>query len=477
MTRIRRPSVPPNPTVAEPSQLTSKRTILVTSALPYANNSLHFGHLVEYVQTDIWVRFQRLRGARCIYVCASDAHGTPTMLRAEQEGFSAEELIARISAEHRRDFATFRISVDNYHYDASDGERELTPSCIGARARPATSPPNHQASLRRRATDVPARPLRARHLPALQHGRPVRRLLRELRLDVLAARPQRRRFRSSPARNPTRASPSICSSGSSAFEDELREWVPSIVDAALRASSRSGFEAGLKDWDISRDPPYFGFRIPGERDKYFYVWFDAPIGYMASFLSLCRRVGSSTSTSSGAPDSRDRALSLHRQGHPVLPLAVLAGDALAARGYRTPTGCSCTAYLTVDGQKMSKTPRHVHSRPQLSLSISIRTTCATTSRRSSIPASTTSTCPSRDFMAKVNADLVGKLVNIASRCAGFVQRSNRAGSRRSSRTRRCIADFADSGRSTRGPTTKGASTRARFARDHGARRSGESIHR
>ena len=396
-----------------------KRTILVTSALPYANNSLHLGHLLGYVQTDIWVRFQRLRGVRCLYVCASDAHGTPTMLRAEQEGVAPDVLVERVTAEHRRDFATFDISVDNYLTTHSPENEELTTGLyerlaangfIGRKV-------IKQAYDAERQMFLPDRYVRGtcpncgapdQYGDSCENcGATYSPLDLKDAVSTLSGTP------------PTVRESEHLFLKLGLFEKELHDWVNEHVDAALVRKLDEWFGAGLKDWDISRDAPYFGFRIPGEKDKYFYVWFDAPIGYMASFLNLCRREGLKFEDFWGAGSDIEL---YHFIGKDIPYFHTLFWPAmLSGAGYRKPSGVFVHGHLTVDGQKMSKR------------------------RRTFIPAATFAKhldpdylryyyaaklgsgmedldLNFADFVAKVNSDLVGKLVNIASRCAGFVQR-------------------------------------------------------
>jgi methionyl-tRNA synthetase len=399
--------------------LSVKRTILVTSALPYANNALHLGHLLGYVQTDIWVRFQRLRGVRCLYVCASDAHGTPTMLRAEQEGIAPDVLVERIAAEHRKDFVTFGISVDNYLTTHSPENEELTTGLyerllargfIGRKL-------IKQAYDAERQMFLPDRYVRGT-CPncgaADQYGDSCENcgatyspLELKDAVSTLSGKP------------PTVRESEHLFLKLGLFEKELRQWVDGHVDPVLVRKLDEWFKTGLRDWDISRDSPYFGFRIPGERDKYFYVWFDAPVGYMASFLNLCRREGLSFDDFWGEKSEHEL---YHFIGKDIPYFHTLFWPAmLSGAGYRKPTGVFVHGHLTVDGQKMSKR------------------------RRTFIPAATFaqhldpdylryyyaaklgSTMDDldlnfADFLAKVNSDLVGKLVNIASRCAGFVHR-------------------------------------------------------
>ncbi|HEU4617464.1 MAG TPA: methionine--tRNA ligase [Gammaproteobacteria bacterium] len=398
-----------------------KRTLLVTSALPYANNSLHLGHFVEYVQTDVWVRFQRSRGHRCYYVCASDAHGTPTMLRAEQEGVSPEALIDRVSAEHRRDFETYRISVDNYLTTHAPENRELTEQ-IYLRLRDAGHIRREvikQAYDEAKQMFLPDRYVRGT-CPICgtpdQYGDSCENCgstyspleLKDAVSVVSGTVPSEREsehlfFRLSE------------------FEAELRQWVAAHVDEVMVRKLDEWFRAGLEDWDISRDPPYFGFEIPGEPGKFFYVWFDAPIGYLASFLNLARRTGLDFDEFWG-PESR--AELYHFIGKDIVYFHTLFWPAvLGGAGFRRPSGVFVHGFLTVDGQKMSKRrgtfitaatfARHVD--PDY-----LRYYFATKLG----PNVDDIDLSFKDFVARVNADLVGKLVNIASRCAGFIERLN-----------------------------------------------------
>jgi methionyl-tRNA synthetase len=401
--------------------LSRQRTILVTSALPYANDSLHLGHLVEYVQTDVWVRFQRLRGHRCIYVCASDAHGTPTMLRAEKEGISTEALISRVVAEHRRDFATFRISVDNYLSTHSEENKALTEKIYAnlAAAGHIARRTIRQAYDEQKGMFLPDRYVRG---TCPNCGKPDQygdscencsAVYSPLELvdpvSVLSG-----------TRPVVRESEHLFFRLST-FAEQLKAWVPAHVDAAMARKLEEWFTAGLEDWDISRDAPYFGFPVPGEPDKYLYVWFDAPIGYMASFENLCKREGLDFNAFWG-PDST--AELYHFIGKDIVYFHSLFWPAmLEGAGYRKPSGVFVHGFLTIDGVKMSKRrgtfikmasyakhldPDYLRYYYAAKLGPGI----------DDIDLNFT------DFIAKVNADLVGKLVNIASRCAGFVQRFN-----------------------------------------------------
>jgi methionyl-tRNA synthetase len=401
--------------------LSVKRTILVTSALPYANNSLHLGHMLGYVQTDIWARFQRLRGHRCIYVCASDAHGTPTMLRAEQEGTTPEKLIAQVSEEHARDFATYRISVDNYLTTHAPENEELTTEIYRRLAAGGfiTRKTIKQAYDEARQMFLPDRYVRGT-CPVCNTpdqygdscescGATYSPLELKDAVSTVSGTP------------PTVRESEHLFLKLSAFEGELRKWVPEHVDAVLARKLEEWFTAGLKDWDISRDAPYFGFRIPGERDKFFYVWFDAPIGYMASFLNLCRRENIDFEEFWGA-DSRHELY--HFIGKDIPYFHALFWPAmLSGARYRTPSRLFVHGHLTVDGQKVSK------RRGNFITAGSFAQKLDPDYLRYYYAAKLSSTIDDfdlnlADFVAKVNADLVGKLVNIASRCAGFVHKFN-----------------------------------------------------
>jgi methionyl-tRNA synthetase len=399
--------------------LSVKRTILVTSALPYANSSLHLGHVVEYVQTDVWVRFQRLRGHRCLYVCASDAHGTPTMLRAEQEGTTPDVLVERITAEHRRDFATYRISVDNYLTTHSPENEELTTELYrrlvagGFIARKTIK----QAYDEQRQMFLPDRYVKGT-CPSCgspdQYGDSCENCgttyspleLKDAVSTVSGTKPS------------VRESEHLFLK-LSAFEHELAKWVPQHVDAALARKLDEWFKAGLKDWDISRDAPYFGFRIPGEPDKYFYVWFDAPIGYMASFLNLCRREGLDFDEFWGAGSQHEL---YHFIGKDIPYFHALFWPAmLSGASYRKPSGLFVHGHVTVDGQKISKRRGNFITASAFAEKIDpdyLRYYYASKLG----PTADDLDLNLADFVAKVNSDLVGKLVNIASRCAGFVHK-------------------------------------------------------
>jgi methionyl-tRNA synthetase len=402
----------------------TRRKILVTSALPYANGPIHLGHLVEYIQTDIWVRFQKLRGHECHYVCADDAHGTPIMLRAQSEGIAPEQLIARIGVEHRADFADFHIGFDNYHSTHSDENRELA-GLIYTRLRDA----GHIAT---RTITQAYDPVKEMFLPdrfikgecprcgaADQYGDSC---------EVCGA-----------TYSPTDLKNAVSAiSGAKPIEKESLHYFFKLADfgAMLRNWTGAGhlqaevankldewFKDGLREWDISRDAPYFGFEIPDAAGKYFYVWLDAPIGYMASFLNLCAREGLDFDAFWNKDAAKDSGTELyHFIGKDIIYFHALFWPAmLAGAGFRTPTAINAHGFLTVNGQKMSKSRgTFIKARTYLDY-------LNPEYLRYYFAAKLGSTIDDidlnlDDFQLRVNADLVGKVVNIASRCAGFISK-------------------------------------------------------
>jgi methionyl-tRNA synthetase len=402
------------------------RQILVTSALPYANGAIHLGHLVEYIQTDIWVRFQKMRGHECWYVCADDTHGTPIMLRAEKEGMKPEELIARVHDEHSRDFAGFHVRFDNYYTTHSDETRGCANTIYG----------RLQAAglIEKRTIEQYYDPIKEMFLPDRfikgecpkcaakdQYGDNCESCgaaytpndLKNAYSAVSGAKPELRQsehyfFKLSDPR---------CQ----AF---LRRWTQGEgrlqTEAANKLQEWLGpeGESHLTDWDISRDAPYFGFEIPDAPGKYFYVWLDAPIGYMGSFKHLCAREGLDFDQF-WKPDSP--AELYHFIGKDILYFHALFWPAeLEFAGYRTPTKVFAHGFLTVDGCKMSKS-RGTFITAESYLAQGLNPEWL----RYYFAAKLSNTMEDLDlnlddFIARVNSDLVGKFVNIASRSAGFI---------------------------------------------------------
>ena len=396
------------------------RKILVTSALPYANGPLHLGHVIEQVQTDIWVRFQRMRGHDCHYLCAEDAHGTPIMIRAQQQGVAPEELIAAVAREHVQDSQGFLIGHDAYHSTHSEENRRLTRE-IYERLRAAGHIARRSV---RQAYDEQARmflPDRYVRGTCPRCGTPEQygdacescgatyspAELREPKSTLSGTTPVWRESEHLFFRLGN-------------FEAMLREWLtPERLQPAVRAKLEEWFQAGLADWDISRDAPYFGFEVPDAPGKYFYVWFDAPIGYIASFETLRARSG----VDFAAYWQSETATELHHfigkdisYFHTLFWPAVLHGA-----GLRRPTAVHVHGVLTINGQKMSKSRgtfitarRYLERLPPEPLRYYFAAKLG--------PGVEDIDLSLEDFVARTNSDIVGKLVNIASRCAGFVAR-------------------------------------------------------
>ena len=395
------------------------RKILVTSALPYVNGSPHMGHMVGYLQTDIWVRFQKLRGHDCLYVCASDTHGTPIMIKARELGITPEALTERYGAEFERDFADFGIEFDNYHTTHSAENEALTVEMFEALKAKGDIYTRmiEQAYDEREGLFLPDRFVRGT-CPNCgagdQYGDSC---------EVCGAT-------YSPA---DLIDPVSVLSGTTPvkresehyffklgnYEARLKAWMQSAgLDKNVVAKLEEWFDAGLRDWDISRDAPYFGFRIPGTTDKYFYVWLDAPVGYPASFKHLCDRRDDLDFDEYWRP-GHDTEL-YHFIGKDILYFHTLFWPAvLDGSGFRAPTSVFAHGFLTINGQKMSKSRgTFIKARSYLD---HLDPSCL----RYYYAAKLGRTIEDidlnlDDFVTRVNADLVGKLVNIASRCAGFI---------------------------------------------------------
>ena len=395
------------------------RRILVTSALPYANGAIHLGHLFEHVQTDIWVRFQRMRGNECIYVCADDAHGTATMLLAENEGVSTEALIDKLRTEHAEDFRRFHISHDNY-YSTHSPENESCANLVYTRLRDSgytfTADVEQLFDVERGLflADRQIRGICPRCGAADQPGDNCDQCgatydateLGEPRSMLSNAKPELRKSQHFFVDLPQ-------------FHEFLANWTTSgAVQPEVANKLAEWLQSGLRAWDISRDAPYFGFPIPEAEGKFFYVWMDAPIGYMASFKNLCQRVDGLNFDDFWKPDSDAEVH--HFIGKDIVNFHCLFWPAvLAHSGFRTPTRVHVHGFLTVDGERMSKSrgtfinasTYAAHLDPEY-----LRYYFATkiSPRINDVDINLD------DFVQRVNADLIGKVVNLASRCAGFV---------------------------------------------------------
>lgn len=401
--------------------MTERRKILVTSALPYANGPIHLGHLVEYIQTDIWVRFQKLRGHSCHYVCADDAHGTAIMLKAEQLGISSEQQIANVKADHEKDFAAFRIDFDNYSSTHTETNKEYTELIykrlranghIASRSITQAFDPEKQIFLADRYIKGSCPKCKAED----QYGD---------NCEVCSA-----------TYSPTELiNPKSAISGATPvakdsehfffklpeFTEFLKKWTRSgTLQTEVANKLSEWLDSGLQEWDISRDAPYFGFEIPDAPGKYFYVWLDAPIGYMASFKELCDREGLSWEEYW----NKDSETELyHFIGKDIINFHALFWPAvLHSADFRKPTAVNVHGFLTVDGKKMSKSRGTFinagaylnHLDPEY-----LRYYFATKLTRSVDDLDLNL----EDFTQRVNSDLVGKVVNIASRTAKFIQKA------------------------------------------------------
>lgn len=398
----------------------SNRKILVTSALPYANGSIHLGHLLEHIQTDIWTRFQKLRGHECYSVCADDAHGTPVMLKAQELGITPEEMVARTQAEHSQDLEDFGIVYDNYHNTHSNENKALC-EMVYLRAK-------ERGYITQRTISQLFDPEKNMFLP----DRFVKGTCPKCKsedqngdsCDNCGA-----------TYSPTELiDPKSVVSGAEPilkdsehyffdlpkFENSLQAWLTSSsVQPEIANKLQEWFEQGLQQWDISRDAPYFGFEIPDAPNKYFYVWVDAPVGYMASFKHFCEKNGVDFDSFWQADSDAEV---YHFIGKDITYFHCLFWPAmLEGAGLRKPTGVNVHGFVTVNGAKMSKSKGTFikartyleHLNPEL-----LRYFFA--SKLSD--GVTDIDLNFEDFVQKVNSDLVGKVVNIASRCAGFISK-------------------------------------------------------
>jgi len=402
------------------------RKILVTSALPYANGSIHLGHLVEYIQTDIWVRFHKMQAdTQCHYVCADDTHGTPIMLRAEKEGITPQQLIAKTHGEHLRDFTGFHVGFDNYYSTNSEENKTLAQDIY--------------RKLRDEAKLIETKTIEQFYDPDKQMFLPDRFIKGECpkchaldqygdNCEVCGA-----------SYTPTDLiNPHSAVSGAKPVRKESEHYFFKLGDEKcqqfLEAWTQAGhlqdeaankmqewFAAGLQNWDISRDAPYFGFEIPDAPGKYFYVWLDAPVGYMASFANLAQQKG--LNFDEYWKDDATTEL-YHFIGKDILYFHALFWPAmLKFAGYRTPTKIFAHGFLTVDGQKMSKS-RGTFITAESYLQQGLNPEWL----RYYYAAKLNSTMEDidlnlEDFVARVNSDLVGKYINIASRAAGFLTKN------------------------------------------------------
>ena len=406
------------------------RKILVTSALPYANGSIHLGHMVEHIQTDVWVRFQKLRGHECYYCCADDTHGTPVMLAAQKQGIAPEDMIAKVREEHLADFTGFNIGYDNYYSTHSPENKQFSQDIyralkangkIESRVIEQLFDPEKQMFLPDRFVKGECPKCHAQD----QYGD---------NCEVCGTT-----YSPTELINPysavSGAKPELRESEHFFFKlgecaDFLKAWTsgnnphdgkPHLQPEALNKMKEwlgEGEETTLSDWDISRDAPYFGFEIPDAPGKYFYVWLDAPVGYMASFKNLCDRIGIDFEEYFKADSQTEM---YHFIGKDILYFHALFWPAmLHFSGHRAPTGVYAHGFLTVDGQKMSKSRgTFITAKSYLEQGLNPEW------MRYYIAAKLNSKIEDidlnlQDFISRVNSDLVGKYVNIAARASGFI---------------------------------------------------------
>jgi methionyl-tRNA synthetase len=399
------------------------RTALVSNALPYANGPLHLGHLVGYIQADIWVRARRMRGDNVFYVCADDTHGTPIMLAAEKAGVTPEAFIANIQASHERDFAAFGVAFDHYDSTNSDANRALTEGFYTAL--------EQAGHISRRNVAQFYDPAKGMFLP----DRYIKGICPNCgspdqygdNCEVCGAT-----YSPTDLKDPrsviSGATPELRDSEHFFFEvghfdGFLREWLAGDVALpGVKAKLREWLDAegGLRAWDISRDAPYFGFQIPGRPGKYFYVWLDAPIGYLSSFQNLCARLGEDFAPHLAAGTQTELH---HFIGKDIVNFHGLFWPAvLHGTGHRAPTRLHVNGYLTVDGAKMSKSRgTFIMARTYLDVGLEPEALRYYFAAKSSGGVDDLD-LNLGDFVSRVNADLVGKFVNLASRCAGFIDK-------------------------------------------------------
>ena len=399
----------------------SARKILVTNALSYANGPIHIGHMLGYIQADIWVRFQKLRGNECHFVCADDAHGTPIMLKAQQLGITPEQMIGDMQRSHESDFSDFLVGFDHYYSTHSDENRELAETIY---------------TRLDKAGHIKTEVIEQLYDPQKEMFLPDRFVKGECpdcgaedqygdNCDVCGAT-----YAPTDLKNPksvvSGAEPQLRESEHyffdlPAFGDMLKSWTRSgSLQNEMANKLNEWFEQGLQRWDISRDAPYFGFKIPGTENKYFYVWLDAPIGYMSSFKNYCTTTGKADWDTYWQADSE--AELYHFIGKDIIYFHSLFWPAmLKGANFRQPTNVWAHGFITVNGTKMSKSKGTFikartyleHLDPEY---LRYYFAAKLTSRIDDLDLNLT------DFTQRVNSDLVGKVINIASRCAGFIQK-------------------------------------------------------
>ena len=398
---------------------TKTQKILVTSALPYANGPLHLGHMVGYIQADAWVRFQKIRGRECIYICGDDSHGTPIMIQAEKLGMTPENMVKEICTQHKKDFADFLVDFDNYYTTHSPENETLVTEIFNRHVK--------KDNIIKRTIKQAYDPEKKMFLPDRfikgecpkcgakdQYGDNC-----EVCGATYAPTDLKNAYSTLSGATPVEKESEHYFFKLQNFEELLHNWTRSgHLQEEVTHKLDEWFTAGLKEWDISRDSPYFGFKIPGEENKFFYCWLDAPIGYMASFKNLCDKKPELNFDEYWGKDSQ--AQLYHFIGKDIIYFHALFWPAvLSGADYRTPTAIFANGFLTIDGQKMSKSRgtfikarTYLDHLPPEYLRYYFIAKLSSSTEDLDINFD--------DFTQRVNSDLVGKFVNIASRCASFL---------------------------------------------------------
>jgi len=422
----------------------TSRKILVTCALPYANGSIHLGHMVEYVQADIWSRFQKMRGQDCVFICGDDTHGTPVMLTAQQQGIAPEELIKKVKLEHQQDFKDFLVEFDNFYSTHSEENRELSELIY---------------SRMQKNGDIVTKTISQAYDPKANMFLPDRYVKGNCPCckapDQYGDNCENCGSTYSPMDlgNPisvvTGSTPIAKESEHyffklSNYTDFLREWITAgHLQSEVSNKLLEWFKEGLHDLDITRDTPYFGFKIPGTEDKYFYVWIDAPIGYISIFKNLCAQNKNLNFADYWLTE--DKVDLFHFIGKDIVNFHAIFWPAiLKSGGFRTPSNIFVHGYLTIDGQKMSKsrgtfikartylnhlTPEYLRYYFAVKLNDKIEDIDLNLA----------------DFVQRVNSDLVGKVINIASRCASFINKNFAGKLSKQNIEPKLIEDFVNAG--------------------------------
>ena len=406
--------------------MSEKRRIVVTSALPYANGDIHLGHLVEYIQTDFWVRFQKMRGHECVYVCADDTHGTPVMIRARSEGITPEALIARSHEAHLKDFTDFEVAFDNYYTTNSPENKVLSETVFAAMEKSGalttrTSPQLYCEKCKMFLPDRFVKGACPKCGAENQYGDSCDKCGSTYAAEELG----------SPVCTTCGATPVVKESEHLYFElepfkDYLRTWLPEHTTSDVSNKLLEWFDEPLRGWCISRDAPYFGFEIPGHPGKFFYVWLDAPIGYRASLANWCTRNGQDLNAWWPGSDAQERVPPTelyHFIGKDIIRFHCLFWPGmLHVAGIRTPDKVFVHGFLTVNGEKMSKSKgTFVNARTYLdhlpASALRYYYACKLGGTTDDMDLNL------QDFVTRVNADMVGKITNLASRGAQMLNKS------------------------------------------------------